>query len=61
MPAPMLRHARETSKIVARLPHRKSIPLRKLERQESGASGGAVFMRSFGVSFVYEIRRYMSR
>jgi hypothetical protein len=24
-------------------------------------AGGAVFMRSFGVSFVYEIRRYMSR
>jgi hypothetical protein len=38
----------------------KSIPLRTLERQESGASGGAVFMHSFGVWFVYEIRCYKS-
>jgi hypothetical protein len=38
----------------------KSIPPRKLERQEGGASVGAAFIRSFGVWFLYEIRRYKS-
>jgi hypothetical protein len=60
MPAPMLRRPSERAKSWPACAHRKSIPLRKLERQESGASGGAVFMRSFGVWFVYEIRCYVS-
>ena len=38
----------------------KSIPPRKLERQEGGGSVGAVFIRNFGVWFLYEIRRYKS-
>jgi hypothetical protein len=38
----------------------KSIPPRKLERQEGGFSVGTVFIRSFGIWFLYEIRRYKS-
>jgi hypothetical protein len=33
---------------------------RKLERQEDGFSVGTVFIRSFGVWFLHEIRRYKS-
>jgi hypothetical protein len=43
---------------VARRAPRKNIPPPKLERQEGGFSVGAVFIHSFGVSFLYEIRRY---
>jgi hypothetical protein len=50
----------QSAKSVARprAPQKHSTP--QLERQESGASVGAVFIRSFGVWFLYEIRRYKS-
>jgi hypothetical protein len=58
MHAPVLGRASERAKSWLARAHGKSIPPRKLERQEGGASVGAVFMRKFGVWFLYEIRRY---
>jgi hypothetical protein len=60
MHALLLGRASERAKSWLARAHRKSIPPRKLERQEGGFSVGAVFIRSFGVSFLYEIRRYKS-
>ena len=60
MHALMLGRASERAKSWLARAHGKSIPPRKLERQEGGASVGAVFIRSFGVWFLYEIRRYKS-
>jgi hypothetical protein len=60
MHALMLGRASERARSWLAHAHRKSIPPRKLERQECGASVGAVFIRSFGVWFLYEIRRYKS-
>jgi hypothetical protein len=60
MPAHMLGRASERAKSWLACARGKSIPPRKLERQEGGASVGAVFIRSFGVWFLYEIRRYKS-
>ena len=56
----MPRRAGERAKSWLARARGKSIPLRNLERQEGGASVGAVLIRSFGVSFLYEIRRYKS-
>jgi len=60
MHALMLGRASERAKSWLARARGKSIPPRKLERQEGGASVGAVFIRSFGVWFLYEIRRYKS-
>jgi hypothetical protein len=60
MHAPVLRHASERARSWLARAHGKSIPPRKLKRQEGGFSVGAVFIRNFGVWFLYEIRRYKS-
>jgi hypothetical protein len=60
MHALMLGRPSERAKSWLARAHGKSIPPRKLERQEGGASVGAVFIRNFGVWFLYEIRRYKS-
>jgi hypothetical protein len=56
----MLRRTSERARSWLARAHGKSIPPRKLERQQGGASVGAAFIRSFGVWFLYEIRRYKS-
>jgi len=60
MHALMLGHASERARSWLARAHGKSIPPRKLKRQEGGFSVGAVFIRNFGVWFLYEIRRYKS-
>jgi hypothetical protein len=58
MHAPVLGRASERAKSWLARAQRKSIPPRKLERQEGGFRVGAVFIRSFGVWLLYKIRRY---
>ena len=58
MHTPVLGRASERAKSWLVRARRKSIPPRKLERQEGGFRVGAVFIRSFGVLLLYKIRRY---
>ena len=58
MHAAVLGRASERAKSWLARAQRKSIPPRKLERQEGGFRVGAVFIRSFGVLLLYKIRRY---
>jgi hypothetical protein len=60
MPAHMLGRVSERAKSWLAYARRKSIPPRKLGASRGGLSVGAVFIRSFGASFLYEIRRYKS-
>jgi hypothetical protein len=53
MPAPMLRRPRGRAQTWPARAHRKSIPLRKLERYESGASGrSGVHAQFWSMAFV---------